>query len=332
MRYIDYIIRLAKEVNNPPLLLYHIFHYANKLVPYSVAKIISRRNEIQYTKQVVTDLLVKTADGSNQIVHPDIDIYKEGIALICTPYPYAMEEYENPCLFYGKGLSSLDPILCPIDVQCKHTQGVHMSDPCVVTYGNKLLCIYRETIYKDDYIYLKEISIDRNKIEAAERILLLSTKDEYVLSPAALINDTDLFMYHVRTNKYTSEFILNKFDLKTYQHIKKETITIDNEPKGYYLWHIGMNASDYKKYIEKCSSMRGLFLYIDQNNNRNLKLFISECVDATHWQITKEIIMPECLSHIIKFPYKSCFNPQNGKILLSFRDIKSRNRLIEIDQ
>ena len=328
MRYIDYIIRLAREVKNPPLFLYHLFHYINKLVPYPVAKKIANRNEYQFAKQLTGDLIVITADGSNQVVHPDIDIYKDGVAFICTPYPYAMEEYENPCLFYGKNINSLEPVLCPLDVQSKHTQGVHMSDPCVVTSGNKLLCIYRETQYKDDYIYLKEISINGSDVESSERVLLLSTKGEYVLSPAVLITDTEMLMYHVHTNKYTSQLILNNFNLKNYKFIEKQILSIESEPKGYYLWHIGVNAADCKKNIETDSSMRGLFLYVDQKDNKHLKLFMSESVDGSCWRIASEVMIPESIKQIIKFPYKSCYNPEDGRILLSFRDIKDRNRLV----
>lgn len=328
MGYIDYIIRLVREVKNPPLFLYHLFHYANKLVPYSVAEKIAKRNESVILKQKVGDLHIKTADGSNQVVHPDIDIYKDGVAFICTPYPYAMEEYENPCLFYGKSINSLGPVLCPLDVQSKHTHGVHMSDPCVVSYGDKLLCIYRETQYKDDYIYLKEISINGCEVESSERVLLISTKGEYVLSPAALITDTEMLMYHVHTNKYTSKLILYKFDLKNYQFVEKKSLSIENEPMGYYLWHIGINAADCKKYIESNTNMRGLFLYVDQKDNKHLKLFMSESVDGHHWRIACEVIIPKSLSQIIKFPYKSCYNPEDGRILLSFRDKKDRNRLV----
>lgn len=330
MGYLAYIKRLVKEVKNPALFLYHLHHYANKLVPKSVAAKIAKQNLNQYTKQRADELIVETVDGSNQVVHPDMDIYKDGVAFICTPYPYAMEEYENPCLYYGKDINCLKPVLCPIDVQSEHTQGVHMSDPCIAAKGDKLICVYRETQYKDDNIYLKEISIDGKKVESSDRALLLSTKNEYVLSPAVLLTDAKLLMYHVHTDKRDSRLVLNEFDITTYHRICDKTLSIENEPLGYYLWHIGINSSDYGKRIESATCTRGLFIYVDQKDNKHLKLFTAESADGYHWQIVSEVEIPESLRQLIKFPYKSCYNPQNGGILLSFRDKKDRNRLIQV--
>lgn len=104
----------------------------------------------------------------------------------------------------------------------------------------------------------------------------------------------------------------------------------EKEPEGYYLWHIGINVSDYSKTIKNGTNLIGLFLYIDQCDSKQLKLYKAESGDSSHWILKKEVPMPETLLGIIKFPYKSCYNPMNGKILLSFRDVQDRNRLVEL--
>ena len=50
------------------------------------------------------------------------------------------------------------------------------------------------------------------------------------------------------------------------------------------------------------------------------------------WHIVQEVQIPDEVVNILAFPYKSCFIPKgNGKILLSFRDKLSRNRMIIIN-
>lgn len=330
MNYLHYIIRLIKEIKNPPLFLYHIHHYINILLNPSIATIIACRNKKQYMHQNVDDIFVKTTDGSNQIVHPDMDFYKDGVAFICTPYPYAMEEYENPCLYIGKNIKTLIQTLCPLDIQSLHTQGVHMSDPCIVSYKDNLLCVYRETIFKDDYIYIKEVSTIDGAPHTSNRKLLIFSQNEFVLSPAVLVQDHYLLMYHVKTNKHTSKMVLNRFCIDTYEHKDTLPIVIEREPEGFYLWHIGISANNYSKCIEKEAGLKGLFLYINKNDNTHLKLYVSESKNLQYWIVVSEVRIPENLKKIIKFPYKSCFNPQDGRILLSFRDNRDRNRLILI--
>ena len=77
-------------------------------------------------------------------------------------------------------------------------------------------------------------------------------------------------------------------------------------------------------------SLVGLFLYISAKDSRDIKLYYASSIDNLHWNIDKEIPMPDKIKHIIQFPYKSCFIPNSDQILLSFRDKNSRNRIIQI--
>lgn len=327
---IQYLYRLLKEIKNPPLFLYHIFHYMNKAVPFTVAQYIAKNNFRKIILQRTNEVLIKTIDGSNQIVHPDTDILGDDIVFVGTPYPYAMEEYENPCLYIGSDIHNLNMLVCPLDVQSEHTQGVHLSDPCVLIEDGSIKCVYRETIYKDDFIYVRDVTANGTSAIVSDRRLLLSSKNEYILSPAVVIYENQLMMYHVSTDKHTSTLMMNSINKNTFEKIAHSVVDIINEPSGFYLWHIGIVASDGSKVLKKNDTMQGLFLYIKKDDSTTLKLFSAVGTFQKGWSIGEEIKIPETLNSIIKFPYKSCFNPQNGKIILSFRDKKNRNRIIEI--
>lgn len=332
MSYLKHIGLLLREISNPPLFIYHVCHYLNRDVPLWLSQYISKRNSASPT---LHELTVSTIDGSDQVVHPDIIKYANGVAMVCTPYPYAMEEYENPCLYWGKSIDKLQSVICPFDRQSEHIQGVHMSDPCILNIRDELLCIYRETIKKDDYIYMKRMRLAGTEIlYQSDRHLLMESSDYYILSPAALICGEDLLVYYVKYAKPNqTELILSRFSSNGYHLLESLTMKVENEPSDYYIWHIGIyNADDYGKGVINGDRMKGLFLYQHRKKKTNLKLFhaVSAGVESCKWEIREEVTMPDSKKDSIWFPYKSCYNPQTMKILLSFRDKKSRNRLIEI--
>lgn len=333
MKYINIFISLIKELRNFPLFLYHICHYLNINLPIVISEFIRNRNIKSYNQESVKDILIETIDGGGQLVHPDIDLFGERLAFIATPYPYAMEEYENPCLYIGNDLTDLDQVACPLDIQQKHTQGVHLSDPCIAAYGRTLVCVYRDTRKKDDYIYLKIISRkDNGDFLISERTLLLKSYNRYILSPAIILRDEIMFMYHVETDKVSSRLEINTFERKLYTKIGHCTAILINEPEGFYLWHISMAVlKNYGKVMSDTDTLVGLFLYADCNKKSTFKLFHATSTNGVEWIIGEEIVSPDYLDGKIKFPYKSCFNPLTKKILLSFRDQKDRNRLVEID-
>lgn len=331
MSILSYLGRLAREITNPPLFIYHLLHYTNRNIPGFLARYIKNRNFSQYKKQNIGDIMIPTIDGSYQIVHPDIDIINDYFAFIGTPYPYAMEEYENPCLYLGHSLKSLEMVCCPLDVQHERTQGVHLSDPCVASDGNKLYCVYRDTRYKDDYLYVKIAEFNAlNKLNISDRILLLEKKSEYALSPAVILHNDSFLMYHVETSRVKSKLVLNIFEKENLVQREQKKTLLNNEPEGFYLWHIAIASSnDYGKLLRN-DKLEGLFLYVSKMDRYTTKLCRATSQDFINWYVGDEVYIPENLKRIMKFPYKSCFIPNTNNVLLSFRDKKGRNRLIQI--
>ena len=323
--------RLAKEIKNPPLFIYHLFHYANHNIPSFLARYIRKNNYSQFQKENIGDIMIPTVEGSSQIVHPDIDIINGCYAFIGTPYPYAMEEYENPCLYIGQSLNSLQMISCPLDVQHERTQRVHLSDPCVASDGNKLYCVYRDTRYNDDYLYVKLAEPNAsNKLNISERVLLLEKKSEYALSPAVVLHNNSFLMYHVETNRVQSKLVLNIFDKDNFVHLAQKITFLNNEPEGFYLWHIAIASSNAHGKLLHNDKLDGLFLYVSIKDRYTTRLCRAKSQDFINWYVEDEVYIPNNLKSIMKFPYKSCFIPNTNKILLSFRDKKDRNRLVQI--
>ena len=326
---------LAKTLNNPFFFLYRIFHYLNRFVPYRLASYIYRKNLNDYTREGTHDFLIETYDGSGQAVHPDIAFYKKQYWLTVTPYPYGMEEYENPCIYQGQNLNALKSPDGPVAVQHKHTQGVHLSDPCFAVKDKTLFCFYRESERKGGIekqaIWGVQYSDSENKWR--DPVLLFDSVDDKILSPAMLYNVAgELVVYYVSSLHNTYTLVSTKIGKSIEPLIKYR---ISDMPADYYLWHIGISkVIDIQKDVINPNELAGLFLMKSKFKGGDMKLYETRNDgNSLVWHTIREIEMPDEIKEIVSFPYKSCFIPgQDGAILLSFRDIKSRNRMIIINR
>lgn len=327
---VNKIVSLLGTLNNPSFFLYRVYHYLNKDVPYGVTKYIYKKNLKDYQKNNSNDFFIETYDGSGQAVHPDIAYMKNSYWMVLTPYPYGMEEYENPCIYHGSSLSKLQVPKAPIAVQHKHIQGVHLSDPCFASKGDLLYCYYRESERIGDRESQKiwEMKYKPEDDSWSEPQLLMHSDVDKILSPAMLFNDGgELKVFYVSTEN-------DKFSLVCETIDEEERIckmcTINGMPDGYELWHLGIKKEiEIDENCQYPNILMGLFL-MRSKQRRGMKLFEAKSEDwGLSWQITSEIKSPSSIEGEVLFPYKSCYVPKGkGQVLLSFRDKKSRNRLI----
>lgn len=325
------LLGLFKSLGNPPFFLYRICHYLNRFVPRRLASYIYKRNKKEYESEGVLDYLIDTYDGSGQAVHPDIAYYGNQYWLAVTPYPYGMEEYENPCIYQGDDLKNLKVPQGPIAVQHKHAQGIHLSDPCFAINNGNLYCYYRESERKGNVEEqsIWEIQYSETNKNWGVPILLMDSVDDKILSPAMVFNDNgELTVYYVSTLNGMFRLVSTKAEKGINQLVENHIV---GAPDDFYLWHIGITKiKDIKTGDSDSHLLAGLFLFESKNKNGEMKLFETRNDGKeTDWHIIKEIEMPDSIKDIIAFPYKSCYIPNtDGKILLSFRDRKSRNRMI----
>jgi hypothetical protein len=322
---------LFKSLSNPPFFLYRICHYLNRFVPYKLASYIYKRNKKDYEREGVSDYLLATFDGSGQFVHPDIAYFGGQYWLAVTPYPYGMEEYENPCIYQGYDLTHLKVPKGPIVKQHKHTQGIHLSDPCFAVNNGNLYCFYRESERKGDTEEQTVWGIQYSESNNcwSEPVLILNSVDDKILSPAILFDEKgELTVFYVSSLNDSYSLVSTKAE-GVISNLTKQRIL--GAPDDYYLWHIGITrVKDIKKENSDSKQLAGLFLFKSRQEGGGMKLYetSNDGVDSK-WIIVREVEMPEEIKDIVTFPYKSCYIPkQNGNILLSFRDKMSRNRMI----
>ena len=318
------IINIFLSIFNPHYFYYRVHHYFNKYVNDKKSISISLKNEKFYKKRNIETIKINTYDHSNQVVHPHLISYKDLIWFVSTPYPYGMEEYENPCIYYGKSIDSLVSIKDnPIAFQEYHCRGTHLSDPCFFINKDSLFCAYRSTINKgqsiENRILYKEIL--SNKVASDEHIIVASS--EQLLSPAFVSFNNNLNMICVNLRRKGS--VLTLYELNSdLQCINEKNINCKNIPNDFYIWHIDINNNESLKF-------KSLFLLRSQKNPGVFRLFYAHCVNAAlmEWTIDCEVVIPPSIKGIVRIPYKSTFDT-DGNVILSIRDKQSRYYLLKV--
>lgn len=318
------LISMLKCMKNPPFFMYRLFHYIKKNVSYDLAAKIAKRNTNDYVGSAIDEIIVDTYDGSCQVVHPDITYWNSNYWIALTPYPYGMEEYENPCVYVVNQLSKR--IKCksnPIAKPRKHDYGVHLSDPCIFHDGTFVKCVYRDT-WKEKSTIQNALYISTYDKKWSTPQLVVTSSNDPLLSPAIIIDKKG--NHHIFTALNNDSLVHRVFDM-TLQKCEENLVRCGGLPEDYTVWHISIV---YKCNLDKMWSgsedLVGIFLLRNKSNNFKLFTAFADCLED-NWEIGEEIALPDYLINNAKIVYKSCFIPGSKKYLISFRDLKDRYRL-----
>ena len=304
---------LIRVYNNRPLFLYRIHHYLRIPVSRSVSEHYAKKNMVEYAAKGLNPLWFETYDGSNQICHPDILKIDSDVWMIATPYPYGLEEYENPCLFYGDSIENLKPIdWNPIARPMKNGYGSHLSDPCLF-YDEKLFCIYRDTLNYGNRIENRICYriFDKDKGVSDEKVIL-SSFDDGLLSPSVVKINGERVLFFVSYIDSSLKLFQKKLS-NDMSILDGREVRINNLDKEWKVWHIDLKVINGK--------IIGLFL-IRLVSEFKL-IMVRYDYELSCFTVIDDIVVPEAVASQISHCYKSCIIQDGNKILFNFRDKNS---------
>lgn len=314
-RLVKKIVGFAGSIKNFPLFLYRLCHRMRWDLPGGLVSLYRKKNVKKYAESGAEPEWLDTYEGSSQSCHPSMVCYKGVNYLVVTPYPYGMEEYENPSLFVEQEGSFIPLGKEPIDMPDKRMPGNHLSDPCLFVQDDTLFCFYRNTIKEKNGIRNVILYKSYGDGTWSERKEVLSSMTDGLLSPAVVCSDGVLWMYYVSFKN--GELQLRKAELNDeYLPVSDTECKVNNIPDGFRVWHIEMkeNAS---------GGLLGLFL-MRQKAGSVFKLYHAEMEKgAGVWTLVRECPIPKSVKERMRHPYKCCYFPDFGRIMLSFKDKKS---------
>ena len=347
MKIVHYF-KLVRKFGIFPIIYRYYYKKTGREFPRILGLAFNLGNKITDKVRYKNDRIINifTYDGSNQVVHPDVDILPDGRAiLVCTPYPYNTEVYENPCLYLFSsellsgdivGARAKEPIKNPIDKRHGSQSGEHMSDPAVIIYDRKIHLFYRDCEFIDgkpvDLLYEKVYSVeDYSLLEA----LLVRKSDQICVSPTFVENGKELRNFSVLYSNNDSQIVFSTkklFDANSqWSEYSVSEIADGVVLQDYYVWHISISyrLNRSKHSHGESNDLIAIFTMRCRANNDQYKLFAAVCYDEK-WMITNEISLPKNFQRNGFIPYKSCILQNSPLIIVSAYDRRKRWKLLYV--
>ena len=267
-------------------------------------------------------LKIKTYDGFNQPMHPDVVYIDSGFHgykywMAYTPYPYQVDLYENPCIAVSndgiswtvpKGLKN--PLVQPPD---DSKEGGHYSDTDIVFNNGKLevYFVYNKRNIEGPSKFYKVISSDGVSWSKPE-LIYQCAKPLSGYSPAFMKSSDGYKMWYISEGNMM--FFSTSSDSKSWSQPLKCNIKIDN----WIVWHVDV--------IKTEMGYEGLLCAKDINIE-NRALFYIKSSDGINWTSSPNpVIYPSENGWDSSEIYRSTMTKQNGlyRVWYSAKDFSKK--------
>ncbi len=292
-------------------MYYAWYGKTQKEIPRLLARLICR-------KPFGYSVKIDSYDGSGQCVHPDIVKYMDDLYLAFTPYPYAMDIYENPQLaIWDKKNDSWKTITREPFVKPQNPERFHYSDPFLFVFENKLLYFYRLSDKKNDsksIIFFVELDAHGHMGGGRQKQFTDSYDHEYT-SPF-VVGYEGLHFFHIESgvpNKlYVRDF--DSFETIIDSSIPLKEVKLEGFDDNEWLWHLGVSSiNEYNKKDSEIGWFFGVATYIvDGKYDYYYDALCMLSYDESGWILKKlKELRPDCDKY--RYTYKGCVCEMNGK-------------------
>ena len=250
-----------------------------------------RKNAVQdFIANLPSDTLltIKTYDGWNQVVHPDVLWDGKKLIMGITPYPFYWDSLENPCLYTSNDGLQFNDFLPTKNPLVPAPKIDHNCDPDILfDKDSNLLLYYLETLrpFGNNVVLLKQ---DKSTRKFSRKVVLsynLKKKEHLILSPAIIQNVTSkkYFIFFVDNDEKTNR--IKQITSSTTNYFKKKkTVSAKIQfPKNYSPWHLDAIKGENGKYYLLTNGFYG------KQEQDNYSLFLAESDDLIHWKNNREI-------------------------------------------
>ena len=244
------------------------------------------------------DLIVKTYDGTNQAIHPDVIIGHDGkYKMVMTPFPFSDDDFENPSVLESVDGFNFTEIpgtrrpLINMPTVPPNYRNAYNNDPDVLYDNRKYFMVYNETFsqkHEKFYQNVKMVMYDSNFSNPDSITILKQTSYQRMTFAPSLIKANKYYMFFVGKtpdSKFEVSYLSNIELMKGWdQQIKQRVIF--NTSKSFQPWHINVlrNNFDGMYYM----LIAGKY---DVASSKNNDLYIARSKDLIKWDLAPEPLM-----------------------------------------
>lgn len=278
--------------------------------------------QLNIKANAASPLKIKTYDGFNQPMHPDVVYIDSGFHgykywMAYTPYPYEVDQYENPCIAVSndgiswtvpKGLKN--PLVQPPD---DSKEGGHYSDTDIVFNNDKLevYFVYNKRGIMGPSKFYRVTSSDGANWSKPE-LIYQCAKPLSGYSPAFMKSSDGYIMWYISEGNMM--FFSTSSDGKSWSQPLRCNIKIDN----WTVWHLDIMKTEM--------GYEGLLCAKDINIGNRALYYITSS-DGVNWICSpKPVIYPSENGWDSSQIYRSTMIKQNGlyRVWYSAEDLSKK--------
>lgn len=251
-----------------------------------------------YGSDIIGDVNLKTYEGTNQAIHPDVIIGHDGkYKMVMTPFPFSNDDFENPSVLESADGYSFTEIpgtkrpLINMPTLPPDFRNAYNNDPDVLYENGKYYMVYNETFsQKQEKFYqnVKMVRYDSNFANPDSITILKQTSYQRMTFSPSLIKANKYYMFFVGKtpdSKFEVSYLSNVELMNGWdQQIKQRVIF--NTGKSFQPWHINVFRNNFD----------GLYYMLiagkyDVASSKNNDLYIARSKDLIKWELAPEPLM-----------------------------------------
>lgn len=316
-------MNIIRNLKNPRRSAYMVSNVTKRALPVPLARLLSVGNRTAIPGAVD----IPTYDGSGQACHPTISVFRGKTYMACTPYPYGVEFYENPCLYVrDPGSRRWRPVPGAFPLARPQRLGFeHYSDPCLFRHDGKLVLLFRKKERRPEgaaELLFTSTTTDGETWTAPQ--VLAEGGEDALISPA-VAGGTLFCVERERPGDDSSGTRLARYALESLSGLGQPAVCgIEGLEQDFFVWHIECAALPD-------GAVRGLFMLQKKSAAPiQSKLALARWEPERNlWRLERDLPPAEAERNTAAFVYKSCFTEDPGRILCSACDWKDRYFLYE---
>ncbi len=276
-----------------------------------------------YETQTNKELSVKTYEGSNQAIHPDVIIgHDNKLKMVFTPFPFSDDDIENPSVLESEDgynfteIPNTEKPLIKMPTLPPDYRNAYNNDPDIIFDNGKYYMVYNETFsQKQEKFYqnVKIVAYDTNfkRLDSAT-ILRQPSYSRMTFSPS-LIKANRYYMFFVNrtpSNKFEISYMSNPELMRGWDNQIKQKVLL-NTSGNFQPWHINVLRNTFDGFYYML--IAGKF---DVASSKNNSLYIARSKDLIKWTLAPEPIMKkENYGHSQIYRSAAIFTDKNNMML-----------------